>query len=289
MIDLVPYENIDKNAYDRCVLGSENFRIYATSNYLNAVAQNWDALVYKDYKAVMPLPRRKKYGLSYVYTPPFVQQLGVYSHEDITAELENDFYKRLTSKFILVDYALHSGSHLRGRGQEKVNYILGLNRDYEELFRSFNTNRRRIIRKGFHKMTLDKSGDPYLFPEHLDRPDLGFVPDAASRRALKRLIEKNPQIIQIWNGYHEDQWVGGLLWLKDHRRITYLFPVVTKKGKELDAPTFFLDALIQEHQGTDLLLDLEGSMIPGVARFYKSFGPRLETYSFLKSRFYGLF
>jgi hypothetical protein len=81
----------------------------------------------------------------------------------------------------------------------------------------------------------------------------------------------------------------GLLWLKDHRRITYLFPVANKKGKDLDAPTFILNNMILEHQGTDLLLDFEGSMIPGVARFYRSFGAQIETYYFMKSRLYGLF
>ena len=47
MIDLVPYENIDRKAYDRCVTNSENFRVYATSSYLDAVADNWDALITK--------------------------------------------------------------------------------------------------------------------------------------------------------------------------------------------------------------------------------------------------
>ncbi len=289
MIDLVPYENIDRKAYDCCVSDSENFRIYATSSYLDATAQNWDALVYKDYKAVMPVPRRRKYGFSYAYTPNFVQQLGVFSPGEVSEELENDFCKRLASQFILVDYAFHSGSHKLRRSEERLNYTLDLSRSFEELFQGFNTNRKRIIRKGFHGLTLDKSSEPGVFLSHLENPDLGYAPDASSAESLKRLIDKNPEIVRTWNVYSEDQWVGGLLWLKDHRRITYLFPVASETGKGLDAPTFILVSLIQEHQGTDLLLDLEGSMIPGVARFYRSFGVQPEPYSFMKSRFYGLF
>ena len=289
MIDLVPYENIDKKAYDRCVSDSENFRIYATSSYLDAAAQNWDAFVYKDYQAVMPVPRKKKYGLSYVYTPNFIQQLGVFSPGEVSEELEHDFGKRLASRFILVDYAFHSGSHQALRCEERVNYTLDLSRDYEGLFQDFNTNRKRIIRKGFHGLTLDKSSEPEVFLSHLEHPDLSYKPDASSTESLRRLIDKNPEVVRTWSVYNDDQWVGGLLWLQDHRRITYLFPVASEKGKELDAPTFILTNLIQEHQGTDLLLDLEGSMIPGVARFYKSFGAQPEPYSFMKSRFYGLF
>lgn len=289
MIDLVPYENIDKKAYDSCVSDSENFRIYATSSYLDAVAQNWDAFVFEDYQAVMPVPRKNKYGLSYVYTPDFVQQLGVFSHREVSEDMENDFRERLTSKFILVDYAFHSGSHQALRCEERVNYTLDLSRDYEGLFQDFNTNRKRIIRKGFHSLTLERSSEPGVFLSHLEKPDLGYAPDASLVAGLRRLIHKNPEVIRTWNVYSEDQWVGGLFWLQDHRRITYLFPVTCEKGKDLDAPTFILVNLIQEHQGTDLLLDLEGSMIPGVARFYRSFGAQPEPYFFMKSRFYGLF
>ncbi len=289
MIDLVAYEDIDKEHYDRCVYGSDDFRVYATSSYLDAMARNWDALIYKDYKAVLPVPRRRKFGLNYVYTPAFVQQLGVFSSEKISAELEDDFYKSLRSKFILVDYAFHSGSRPKVAWQERVNYTLSLDKDYQDLFGSFNTNRKRIITKGFDTLTLEKSREPAYFLKHLDQTDLGFVPDAPLLEALNRVVDHDPDRVRTWNVIHEGQWIGGLLWLKDHRRITYLFPVANKKGKDLDAPTFILNNLIREHQGTDLLLDLEGSMIPGVARFYRSFGAQIETYYFMKSRLYGLF
>ena len=289
MIDLVAYGDIDKKAYDSCVNSAENFRVYATSSYLDAVAHRWDALIFRDYQAVMPVPRRRKYGLSYVYTPLFVQQLGIFSREEVSAELENEFHRRLRSSFILADYAFHSGSRKKRAWQERANYTLNLRSDYEDLFRSFNSNRKRIIRKGFQNLTLEKSHQPDFFLKRLEEPDLSFNPDASMAKQLKGLIDKNPEIVRTWNAYCEEEWVGGLLWLKDQRRITYLFPVTSAKGKELDTPTFILDHLIQEHQGTDLVLDLEGSMIPGVARFYKSFGARRETYYFMKSRLYGLF
>ena len=132
MIERVAYEEIDKKAYDSCVSGSENFRVCATSRYLDAVARDWDTLVFKDYRAVMPLPRRRKFGLTYVYTPAFVQQLGIFSREEVRADLENEFHKKLVSKYILADYAFHSGSRKRAGWEERVNYTLNLNRDYED-------------------------------------------------------------------------------------------------------------------------------------------------------------
>ena len=125
--------------------------------------------------------------------------------------------------------------------------------------------------------------------EQLERADLGFVPGADLRISLKRLMEQCPEIVRTWQVYEDSEWVGGLVWLKDEKRITYLLPVSTERGQALDVGTFLLDALIRAHQGKNVLLDLEGSMIPGVARFYRSFGAQKETYYFMKSRCYGLF
>ena len=119
-------------------------------------SENWDVLIDGDYRAVMPLPSRKKFGLRYVYTPAFVQQLGVFSSQRISSDLENKFYKRLTSGFVLADYALHSGSQPKKSWRKRVNYTLDLNRSSEDLIRAFNSNRKRIIRKGFSRFDLAK-------------------------------------------------------------------------------------------------------------------------------------
>lgn len=289
MIERVPYEHIDKSAYDLCVKGSKHFRITATSGYLDAVAQNWDVLVHKDYKAVMPLPKRTKYGFNYVYTPVFIQQMGVFSKEEVGPELERAFLKKLASGFVLVDYALHSGSKQTKGTVERVNFTLDLSADYKAIFEGFNSNRKRIIRAGFQDLEIEKFGDPIRFLEQLDRTDLGFVPDGPTRKILKRLVENQPDIVQTWNVEHWGEWVGGLIWLLDDKHVTYLLPVASDKGKALDVPTFIILSLIREYEGTNLLLDFEGSMIPGVARFYESFGAHKEIYYFLKTRCYGVF
>ena len=36
--------------------------------------------------------------------------------------------------------------------------------------------------------------------------------------------------------------------------------------------TFLIDSMFQELAGKDIVFDFEGSMIPGIARFYKNFG-----------------
>jgi hypothetical protein len=51
----------------------------------------------------------------------------------------------------------------------------------------------------------------------------------------------------------------------------------------MEANHFLFDQLIREFAGQDLILDFEGSDLPGVARFYQKFGPQNQPFSFWKS------
>jgi dTDP-4-amino-4,6-dideoxygalactose transaminase len=66
-----------------------NGNIYAYSWYLNNVCEKWDTLVEDDYVSVMPLPYRKKMGVTYIFPPTITQQLGVFSHENISENISS--------------------------------------------------------------------------------------------------------------------------------------------------------------------------------------------------------
>ncbi|MDP2115636.1 MAG: hypothetical protein Q8K69_16440, partial [Bacteroidota bacterium] len=56
-----------------------------------------------------------------------------------------------------------------------------------------------------------------------------------------------------------------------------------EEGKKVNAMHKIVDQFIQEHSGSLLTLDFEGSSIPGIARFYAGFGSEPEQYYCLKS------
>ena len=290
MIHFISHERIDRTAYDSCVEASSNFRIYALSWYLDAVALTWDVLVLDDYRAVMPLPRRSKYGLSYVYTPAFVQQLGVFSPHEMESEQECRFYKRAFSRYFLMDYFAHASSKCATVAwAPRTNYTLRLDKSHTELRKGFNTNRKRLLRQATGELRIDREGDPGLFLEMSRRSPTGYKLDDSALAGLERLIGSDNPAIRVWNVFHGDEWAGGLIWTRDSWRITYLFPMQGSLGRELQVHTHVIDSLIKDHAGSGLILDLEGSMIPGVAKFYRSFGAEAETYFYYKSRAYGLF
>ena len=78
MIRYIKRKAINISKYNHCISTASNSKIYARSEYLDTVAENWDALVFDDYKAVMPLVWKSKFGLKYVYPPCWTQQLGIF-------------------------------------------------------------------------------------------------------------------------------------------------------------------------------------------------------------------
>lgn len=286
MINYVPYQKIDKIKYDDCISRSKESRIYAFSWYLDCVTDHWDIIVEGDYESVMPLPRKKKFGIAYVYTPPWIQQLGIYSLKEVTEQTQEEFLKILSRKFQWIDYHFSSVQNETRRSFTiKKNYLLYLQDGILTIQEKYNKNRKRISRKPFMDFTLDKNGSIDFFIEKFKNLDKPYQIKEESIDLLKSLYFKNQDQVFVWNVFYEKEYVGGLVWLKDDHRITYLAPLVTQIGKQRHVPTFLINELIKDFEGQNLILDFEGSMLPGVEKFYRSFGAQPEFYYYFKKRF----
>ncbi len=102
MITYIKRDALNIEKYNSCISNALNSRIYAYSWYLDIVTDTkWDVLVLDDYKAVMPLPKRQKYFINYIFLPPWSQQLGVFSIHKIESDLLNFFRVRRFSRFVI--------------------------------------------------------------------------------------------------------------------------------------------------------------------------------------------
>ena len=286
MITYVPYQQIDRAKYDNCVRQSSDARIYALSWYLDCVTDCWDIFMEGDYQTVMPLPKKSKYGIQYVYTPSWVQQLGLFSLTDISKTIQEDFLKRLSNKFLWIDYHFNSGQQMSTESfQVKKNYVLDLEAGIDQIQFNFNTNRKRISKKKLDDLTIDKKGSLSIFLENYRHQEKSYpVSDDAIDR-LARLYQMNPKHVHVWNVFNGGEFMAGLIWLKDNNRITYLVPIAHQRAKKMNVPTHLINELIGDYQGQKLLLDFEGSMLQGVEKFYQSFGADTEFYYYFKKRF----
>ena len=150
-IEFLKRKEIQEEKWDQVIAGSLAETIYPYSWYLDAVSENWSALVVDDYRFVMPVVWKKKAGMKYIYQPFYTQQLGVFSREYVKTELIRKMLKILYKKYRFAGMNVNVknliGEEKPFTVDDKSNYILPLSKDYDTLSNSFTTNTKRNIRK----------------------------------------------------------------------------------------------------------------------------------------------
>ncbi|HEY1870806.1 MAG TPA: hypothetical protein VGG71_07085, partial [Chitinophagaceae bacterium] len=127
-LQLLPSHKIDKQKWDTCLNNSSNPFIYASSVYLDHMADNWDGIVGGDYEFIMPVAWRKKFKIKYCYDVPFIQQLGAFGNALRQNEL-NECIKLMLQSFRYGNYSFNHFNNIEG-GKVCNNYMLSLASNY---------------------------------------------------------------------------------------------------------------------------------------------------------------
>jgi len=273
------YDEIDKTQWNNCVENSANCMVYGMSWYLDIVCENWDALILDNYTAVMPLPWKSKFGIKYIYHPFFAQQLGLFYQNDENNKID-EFIDKIPGKFLKYHLSInHKNKSSRSQLSSKKNFILNLNTTYEELYASFPENTKRNIKKGNNKN-----------PNILDSITINEFLELKRQNSVTKLNQKNYDVLNnlfnmlIEKGHGkilgikntENELLGAALFVRFGKRIIYLFSGSTEEGKNLRVMFSIVNKVITENANQNISLDFEGSMIEGIARFFKGFGAILS-------------
>lgn len=282
-IKLLKRADIDSAAWDKTVTASSRPFVYAMSWYLDAICDGkWEALVLGDYQAVFPLPVKRRWGLSLVYQPFFCQQLGLFKASGQTAGYQ-EFLRAIPRRFIKVYLQLNTGAPLPGDLPVKTNMLLPLQSDYSGLRSAYSKDALKNLAKT-NPEELDFREDaspgeiidiyretwgsvnPHVLPEHYHRFE-SACREAAARDNLLSLVVSGPGGL-----------LAGALFLRNHHYLHYVCAAPTEEGKKTGIMHTVLDHVIRQFAGKPMLLDFEGSEIPGVASFYRKFNPVEEKY-----------
>lgn len=278
-INYIKRQDLDVEKYDSCIENAIQSRIYAFSWYLDIVADNWDVLVLDDYEAVMPVPWKRKYGVKYVTQPYFCQQLGVFSFKD-NKELQNLFFSNIPIIFLKISLNLHSGHKIFLKEDTFENYVLKIYDNYDDNYKKLNKNRKRVLKKS-QKNNLQCKKIELSFLLKIAGSSYNNLPyklkdyEKLNKLSLKA-IEKEMGF--VYGVYANGDFLGGIFFLKDKKRITYLFSVVNEEGKKKNAITYLIIEVLKKNLKKNLILDFEGSKDKGISRFYRSFGASKEYY-----------
>ncbi len=284
MISFLHRKELDLDKYNQCIQTASNSRMYAFSWYLDAVCDYWGALVQDDYRKVMPLPYRKKWALTYSVIPSWVQQLGVFSSDATSMAEIATFIAAIPRRFKKIDLSISSETPLTGGAfSKRMNYVLPLNRSYDELVKNYSKGRKSDLKKARQSTVQLKSiasaeGLVELFIE-LKGTEVK-LPKAEYQKLITLSTKlKERQCLEILEAYDENHArLGGALFLIGDTRITYLFSVSNSDGRAKNIMSLVIDYMIERHANSKLLFDFEGSNISSLASFFKSFGAELEPY-----------
>lgn len=298
MYKRLPAYQINKKAWDACVHQDQAGLVYALSWYLDIVAPAWEGIVATEnnsYSLVMPLPVRRIAGFPFISQPLFTQQLGIFgvNHNSKTTALPAFMSLAFSGATPVEHYSFRSADYELINAfiplQKQLNYILPLNQSYRAIYQKYDANRIRDLKKALNAKLLFVEGDDLepainqLIHEELV-PRLKQKQQTAVLKILPILISEvikrgfaRMAVVLMPNG----QIVAGAFFIHYKNRLIYLLPASSPTGKKVGASTFLLDQICRKEAGKKLILDLEGSSLSGVARFYQSLGAQSETYGLL--------
>ena len=281
MIRLLKHNEINKRRWDDCINKSFNGNVYALSWYLDIVHPNWNALIENDYERVMPLTNSKKFGLSYMFQPFFVQQLGVFSTSQLSQDDVDNFINAIPQQYLLTQYRLNSYNKVDYDSDIIVkhrNVELDLIYDYQYLYNNYNNNTKRNLAKAEAAgLSINNNINPEIII-NLFRNNRGKDVKHWKDKEYNRLLELiNTAISQeccftIGINDLDNNTIAGAVFMHSHDRIIFLFSGSDEAHKNKHALTMLLDNVIREFSETQYTLDFEGSDNDRLARFYKGFG-----------------
>ncbi len=287
-------DQIDNEKWNHCIDHAYNSMVYGLSWYLDLMADDWNALVWGDYEAVMPLAFRTKYGFRYLYQPPFTQQFGVFSVASLSAERIDEFIAAIPTHYRYVDINLNKECMMYSGKEVMIprnNFILELNKPYETLRKFFSANSKmnikRTERPEAHAMRLGRIQDPQLVIDLFNENQIKYS-DRFSASDYKKLLAlvsycfplKKIEMIGVYDSY--DQVCAASILIKHKNRMTSIFSGSNQMARKEKAMFFLFDRLIREYSDQNLILDFAGSNDPGLANFYSGFASENQQYPRLK-------
>lgn len=288
MIQFVTSDHIDPKRWDDAIYSSQFPTIFATYQFLSISCKSWGALIEDDYQTVIPLPYNIKLGIHYIYTPPFISRLGVFSKRTIESLEICEYLKQIPSKFVLKELILNQCNGL-DKGTMFTSYHLSLESSFEALYSSFSTNTKRNIKDASTKELT--YSDQVTIEEviHLFKNNRG-------NELSKKIPQNHYDILSILAKYadnnalldkvavHNAQGVliAAALFLKDQDRVWFWFSGRNNEFADQKGMFFLINEYIKQHSNQKVILDFNGSNNPNIARFYAGFGSQKYTYPFYK-------
>lgn len=246
----------------------------------------------------MPLPVRKKWGMSVVQQPLFCQYLGLFSKEEISKKELVQFLHSLTRHFPYISvYDFHPAHTCLLRKvlpgytdfelKEKATHWLDLEKPYVELARNYTTDRTKNLKKarkyGWEVLESHDIEPLILLFQQNHAAQIQGIQESAYellRNLVKITLDKN--VATIHYALREGTLHAGIMILENSGMGIYIFNAADAAGRHGNARTFLLDRYLQKSATHLKSFDFESPEVESIAQFYQTFGAERQAFLSVK-------
>ncbi len=271
---------------------------YGCTWYLDVVWPGWKAIVVSEkgqWLAAMPYKISKKYGIAYVFNPPFCQYVGIFfgQVEKKNATLTFALKKRLVKAIVEAlptemrvynvkfapefDYPLPfhwAGFELSAR----YSYWLDNQQDRAGIFKNFEERTRTYINKAVKSGLAVQPIEDIEAIVGLATERNNYQFDAPLLKKLWAALRQQQTGVALEVRDTDGQLHAGLIYVQFQNKIILLFTSLdTAFGQQGGMPLAIWRVI--ESAGQEVqVIDFEGSMLEPVEHFFRGFGTRPVPY-----------
>lgn len=288
MLRYLKHKEINKKKWDACIDNSINALPYAYSWYLDVVTNdNWDAIILDEYAAVFPVPVKSYVVYKKVFQPFFTQQLGLFVLQEKQFTALPECIDVLKKNFKNIYLHLNTQNVLP-QASKRFTHHLNLAASYESLYNNYSSTVTKNLKAFQNKSVIcsgDKEVDVFIafIKKHVG--DKAIDLKAKDFMLLQHLVEvcvqKKKGFIRFAKNT-DGEILSAAFFLHTNKYLIYLAAGSSPAARKLQSMTILMNSVIKEFANTETTLDFEGSMIPGIAQFYKRFGGMEISFPVLK-------
>lgn len=241
---------------------------------------------------ILPFQLKSKWGLKLITPPPLCPRLGplLFPKAEITPGAQQDFswkvLTELSQQLPLFDYArirwpyeLVYGRPWQALGWEQTvrySYVLDLKSEEDQLWKGIRSHQRRNISKAMKSLKITDSTiaiDHWKLYEkmHSIRPQVKI--SDRIRKSFDDLLSQNFPVKLFYATDESGRTHASLMMVYDQQFAIYLLPYSDPTLRQSGAAPLILWHAIRWAKQVGLpYFDFEGSHLPGVESFFRSFG-----------------
>ncbi len=279
MIEYHKNNEIDRAQWDNCIRKTHRAKPYGFSWYLDIMAPGWEALIDDEYESVFPVPLFSKFGIKYVATPPFLQQLGAFSPDKPADSALVEFLDFMPDTYKFIDICVSQEICVPGfKVTPMVNCELDLSKPYEKLWDKFSPACRHSIEsagKKKHDIISDIKPDELidLYLRNKDRKKDKIKPADIQRLiCLMNFCIKNKKGRLLGVRSMRKKLMAGIFIVETHGIKTILLNACSKETTAHNLSYYVVNETISKYSSTRTILDFASSSFTGNIPLDGSFG-----------------